>query len=115
MNVRRLDTTVAACCFATVAQTGARVIGFYTLAGEAPAGVLACLFVEPDHIGGGVGRRLWQHAVDTARTLDFEQLTLDSDPFAEDFYRRMGAVRVGSVPSGSLPGRVLPQMAYRLS
>ncbi|MEV6901956.1 GNAT family N-acetyltransferase [Amycolatopsis sp. NPDC051372] len=100
---------------ATVAQIGERVVGFYTLAGQAPEGELACLFVEPDHIGTGVGRRLWQHAVDTARTLDFQRLIIGSDPFAEDFYRKMGAVRIGSVLSGSIPGRLLPQLVYRLS
>ncbi|MEV8615543.1 GNAT family N-acetyltransferase [Amycolatopsis sp. NPDC051373] len=87
----------------------------HTLAGQAPEGELACLFVEPDHIGTGVGRRLWQHAVDTARTLDFQRLIIGSDPFAEDFYRKMGAVRIGSVLSGSIPGRLLPQLVYRLS
>ncbi|GLY64110.1 GNAT family N-acetyltransferase [Amycolatopsis taiwanensis] len=100
---------------ATVAQVGDRVVGFYTLAGQAPEGELACLFVEPGHIGTGVGRRLWQHAVDTARALDFERFTLDADPFAETFYRKMGAVRIGVTPSDSIPGRLLPQMAYHLA
>ncbi|MBW4716806.1 GNAT family N-acetyltransferase [Saccharothrix obliqua] len=99
---------------ATAAQVGDRVVGFYTLAGQAPGGELTCLFVEPDHIGTGVGRRLWQHAVDTARALNFQRFTLDADPFAEDFYRKMGAVRIGFEPSGSIPGRVLPRMVYRL-
>lgn len=99
---------------AAVAQDGARVVGFYTLAGEAPDGELACLFVEPDTIGTGVGRRLWDHAVAAARRLEFRRLTIDSDPFAEGFYLRVGAVRVGTVPSGSIPGRVLPRLVYRL-
>ncbi|MEV4604848.1 GNAT family N-acetyltransferase [Amycolatopsis sp. NPDC049253] len=100
---------------ATVAQIGERVVGFYTLAGQAPEGELGCLFVEPDHIGTGVGRRFWQHSVDIARTLGFQRLTIGSDPFAEDFYLKMGAVRIGSVPSGSIPRRLLPLPAYRLS
>jgi N-acetylglutamate synthase-like GNAT family acetyltransferase len=100
---------------ATVAQVADSLVGFYALAGQAPVGELACLFVEPDHIGTGVGRRLWQHAVDTARALDFERFVIESDPSAEEFYRRMGAVRIGSIPSGSIPGRELPQMAYRVA
>lgn len=98
----------------TVAEIDGHLAGFYSLAGQAPEGELTYLYVEPDHIGSGVGRRLWQHAVDTARALGFERFTLDADPFAEDFYRRMGAVRIGLVPSGSIPGRLLPQLAYRL-
>ncbi|MER6990807.1 GNAT family N-acetyltransferase [Saccharopolyspora hirsuta] len=100
---------------ATVAQVGDRVAGFYTLAGQAPEGELACLFVEPDHIGSGVGTRLWQHAADTARALGFERFTIDSDPFAEDFYLKMGAVRTGATPSSSFPGRELPQLTYHLA
>lgn len=98
---------------AAVAQNGDRVLGFYTLAGDPPDGELACLFVEPDAIGTGVGRRLWEHAVDTARRSGFRRLTIDSDPFAEPFYLRMGAVRTGTVPSGSVPGRELPRLVYR--
>lgn len=100
---------------ATVAEVDGALAGFYTLSGEAPDGELACLFVEPKHIGTGIGRQLWQHAVSTARTLNFERFTIESDPSAEDFYLRMGAVRTGLVPSGSIPGRELPQMAYRIA
>ncbi|MBC6448501.1 GNAT family N-acetyltransferase [Actinokineospora xionganensis] len=100
---------------ATVAQDGDQVVGFYTLSGHAPEGELGYLYVDPDHLGTGVGRRLWKHAVDTAQTLNLKRFTIDADPYAEDFYLKMGAVRIGSVPSGSVPGRLLPQMAYNLS
>jgi len=93
-----------------VAQEGDRVAGFYPLTGPPPEGELACRYIEPDHIGSGAGRRPWHHAVDTARALGFDQFTLDADPFAENFYRKMGAVRIGSIP-----GRLLSQLVYRLS
>ncbi|RKT88708.1 Acetyltransferase (GNAT) domain-containing protein [Saccharopolyspora antimicrobica] len=99
---------------ATVAQVGDRVVGFYTLAGRAPEGELTCLFIEPDHIGTGVGSRLWEHAVAAARALGLQRFTIDADPFAEDFYRKLGAVRVGVTPSDSIPGRELPRLIYRL-
>ena len=38
----------------------------------------------------------------------------ESDPFAEGFYRAMGAVRVGDVPSGSIPHRNLPVLRFDL-
>ena len=97
----------------TVAEIGGHLAGFYSLAGQAPEGELTYLYVEPDHIGSGVGRRLWQHAVTPPELWDSSG-SPDADPFAEDFYRRMGAVRIGLVPSGSIPGRPLPQLAYRL-
>ncbi|GAB3876259.1 GNAT family N-acetyltransferase [Kibdelosporangium lantanae] len=99
----------------TVAEVDGRLVGFYTLAGEPPEGELTCLFVEPDQIGTGVGRRLWQHAVDAARALGFQRFTIESDPSAEYFYLRMGAVRTGATPSGSIPGRELPELSYQIT
>jgi GNAT superfamily N-acetyltransferase len=92
----------------TVAEHDGQVVGFYALAGDPPEGTLADLFVEPDHIGTGVGRALWEHAMGVARTLGFARLTLEADPGAEPFYLAMGAHRIGSVPSGSIPGRFIP-------
>jgi len=92
----------------TVAECDGQVVGFYALAGDPSAGILADLFVAPERIRSGVGRALWQHAIAAARTLGFERLTLEADPGAEPFYLAMGAHRIGSVPSGSIPGRVLP-------
>ena len=92
----------------TVAERDGQVVGFYALAGDSPEGTLADLFVEPDHIGTGVGRALWEHAIGAARTLGFERLTLQADPGAEPFYLAMGARRIGSVPSGSIPCRFIP-------
>ncbi|MFD4016785.1 MULTISPECIES: GNAT family N-acetyltransferase [Streptomyces] len=91
-----------------VAEEDGRILGFTTLDGEPPEGALGMMFVEPDTIGRGVGRRLFSHTVDEARRLGFTRLTIDADPHAEPFYRAMGAVRIGATPSGSIPGRELP-------
>jgi GNAT superfamily N-acetyltransferase len=99
----------------TVAERDGHLVGFYALAGEPPEGTLEDLFVEPDHIGTGVGRTLWEHAIDTARTLGFERITLESDPGAEPFYLAMGARRCGSVPSGSIPGRSIPLLELAIT
>ncbi|WP_239116313.1 GNAT family N-acetyltransferase [Planotetraspora phitsanulokensis] len=98
----------------SVAESAGRVLGFYSLAGEPPDGELGNMWVEPDAIGGGVGRRLWHHAMRTARTAGFTNLRIDADPFAEGFYLAMGAERVGETPSGSIPGRVLPLLRIRV-
>ena len=71
--------------------------------------------VEPGVIGRGVGRRLFEHAVATARELGFKRFTIDSDPDAEPFYLAMGAVRIGTTPSGSIPGRTLPLLAVTIT
>jgi GNAT superfamily N-acetyltransferase len=92
----------------TVAEREGQVVGFYALAGTPPVGILEDLFVEPEHIGTGVGRALWCHAMVTARRSGFERVTVEADPGAEPFYLAMGAHRCGSAPSGSIPGRFLP-------
>ncbi|HEY2672151.1 MAG TPA: GNAT family N-acetyltransferase [Rugosimonospora sp.] len=98
-----------------VAESGGRVLGFYSLDGEPPRGELGNMWVEPDAIGTGVGRRLWQHAVGVARATGFTALRIDAEPFAEGFYLAMGAQRVGETPSGSIPGRVLPSLEVRVA
>lgn len=99
---------------AMVADRDGEILGFTTLEGQPPTGVLGMMFVEPQAIGQGVGRLLFEHTVAVARELGFTRLTIDADPHAEPFYRAMGAVRAGSAPSGSLAGRMLPRMIVSL-
>jgi GNAT superfamily N-acetyltransferase len=72
------------------------------------------LFIEPDDIGKGYGQRLWDYAVSVARDLGFQRIVLVSDPYAEPFYARQGAVRIGEKTSAIREGRVLPVMEYQL-
>ncbi|MFJ6851679.1 GNAT family N-acetyltransferase [Streptomyces sp. NPDC091271] len=99
---------------AVVAEEDGRLLGFTTLAGEPPEGALAMMFVEPDTIGRGVGRLLFEHTMTQARRLGFVRLTIDADLNAEPFYTAMGAVRIGATPSGSIPGRELPLLELAL-
>jgi len=82
----------------TVLEDDGRVIGFYVLRslhGDAPEMELSRMFVEPDVTATGCGRRLWDHAVDTARSRGVSLLTIDADPNAEPFYQHMGAETIG--------------------
>ncbi|MFD8774450.1 GNAT family N-acetyltransferase [Streptomyces sp. NPDC059916] len=92
-----------------VAERDGSVVGFVTLEGAPPQGVLGMMFVEPRAIGEGIGRLLFTHAVETAEALGFAQFSIDADPNAEPFYEAMGGVIVSRVPSGSIPGRTLTQ------
>ena len=98
-----------------VLEEGSSVIGFYSLE-ETDEGIeLELLFVEPEAVGKGYGRRLWQHAVETARRLGHPLMVIESDPFAEPFYLSMGAVRVGETTSGArVEGRMLPLLHFSL-
>jgi GNAT superfamily N-acetyltransferase len=86
--------------------SGGEIVGVYQLVGELPEGELDDFWLDPRLIGRGLGRRLFEHALLTARELGFESLLIESDPNAEGFYRAMGAVRVGEQRSPS--GRTLP-------
>jgi GNAT superfamily N-acetyltransferase len=88
---------------------GGTPVGFHAV--EFPAGEdaeLEALFVEPERIGRGFGARLLADAVVLARGAGRARLRIQSDPFAEPFYLRAGAVRVGERASASVPGRLLP-------
>ena len=92
-----------------------RILGFYSLEDLADGGVeLGHLFVEPECIGAGVGRRLLEHARGQARQLGFERLVIQGDPNAGAFYVRCGAVRVGERASASIAGRTLPVFEIEL-
>lgn len=97
-----------------VADSPAGVVGFYSIDGQPPDGELGNLWVVPERIGTGLGRRLWDHAVATARQGGYASLRIEADPNAAGFYRAMGAERVGEVPSGSVPGRSLPLLSFSL-
>jgi GNAT superfamily N-acetyltransferase len=99
----------------TVVEEDGTVLGFYALEGEPPEGELGLMFVDPEHLRRGIGQRLWTHVVATARDAGLTRFTIDSDPFAEEFYLAMGAVRTGTSPSSVRPGRELPQLTFFLS
>ena len=93
-----------------------RPAGFYALTGEGGTLELEHLWVLPEHMGAGVGRALFDHAVRRAASLNAEVLEIESDPNAEGFYRRMGARRVGEI-NYSIDGhrRTLPLLVVDIS
>ncbi len=82
--------------------------GFYSLL-RRPDGRLELehLFVAPEALRQGIGRRLLAHAIERARELGDDRLVIQSDPNACDFYLGQGADLVERIPS-SIPGRSIP-------
>lgn len=96
-------------------EDNGRIAGFYSLIPLTPETIeMNDFFVDPDHIGRGAGRRLWLHAVQIARSLNYQSILLTADPHAEAFYRKCGATTIGFIPSGVQEGRSLPRMEYEL-
>ncbi|MGJ8626208.1 MAG: GNAT family N-acetyltransferase [Sulfitobacter sp.] len=100
-----------------VAQDGDTLRGCVCLAvnTEAQTGVIESFFIDPHSKRQGIGRLLWQAALDAAYDANLKHLTLDSDPAAVPFYEALGFKVIGQTPSGSIPGRTLPQMRRILS
>lgn len=85
------------------------LVGFYALLFAGADCELEHFWVVPARMGGGVGRALFEHALERCRAIDARRLWITADPNAEGFYRTLGARRVGEVPS-TPAGRLLPRL-----
>ncbi|MDA1354890.1 MAG: GNAT family N-acetyltransferase [Proteobacteria bacterium] len=97
-----------------IAEDAGATVGMVQLVVRSAGAELAKLFVEPCHIRRGVGRVLFDWAAAAARVAGATSLSIESDPAAADFYRRMGAVDAGTAPSTAIPGRALPRLMLTL-
>ena len=97
-----------------VHETAGTVDGVAVLMADGPDAELDHLWVDPPAIGTGVGKRLFAAVMAEARRRGAARIVLNSDPYAEAFYRKLGAVRIGDHPVAEIPGRVLPRLAFSL-
>jgi N-acetylglutamate synthase-like GNAT family acetyltransferase len=89
-----------------VAEQGGVVVGFAVLL-ERSGDVceLAGLFVEPERMRGGVGRRLVEDAIVLARARNATRIDVVANPQAVAFYEAVGFVAAGEAQTrfGSAP------------
>lgn len=98
-----------------VLESDGEVIGFCALQdGRDGVGELADVFVEPDRLREGHGRRLVEYAKDAARARGWRSLLVEADPNARKFYCSCGGTQIGTVASGSIAGRRLPLIEIAL-
>lgn len=91
------------------------LIGFYAFQPQTETVVkLTFLFVDPQYIGQGYGKRLLEDFLQRMAGTSYQQVVLDADPYAAPFYKRMGFDVIGQLPS-SIKDRFLPIMAKALS
>jgi GNAT superfamily N-acetyltransferase len=94
-----------------VAESDGDLRGFYALIIENEKAELDHLWVAPQHIGTGVGKQLFLHAMQHAARENVSAVEILADPNAEGFYRKQGAHRIGEVVS-EIDGepRILPRL-----
>ena len=94
-----------------VAESEAELLGFYALIIRKEKAELDHLWVAPAHIGTGVGKELFLHAMQRAAKENISAVEILSDPNAEGFYQKMGAHRIGETVS-DIDGepRTLPRL-----
>lgn len=93
---------------------GDNLIGFYAFQPQSETVVkLTFLFVDPQYIGHGHGKRLLEDFWQRMEGTPYQQVVLDADPNAAPFYQRLGFEVIGQLPS-SIEGRFLPIMAKAL-
>ncbi|WP_339738407.1 GNAT family N-acetyltransferase [uncultured Maricaulis sp.] len=94
---------------ATVAEAvDGTPLGVCQIDPEGHGGSLDLLFIDPEAIGRGAGRLLFEHAKAQLKALGLPVMTILSDPYAEPAYLHMGARRVEMRSSEVFPGRELP-------
>lgn len=94
--VATIDGEIAGCCALVVSESLAE---------------LEHMWIDPEQMGHGIGRALFEHVQARAKELGALMLELSADPHAEKFYERMGAKRIGDLRADMFgEARVLPRM-----
>lgn len=92
-----------------------KITGFYILNQPIVNNIeLEMLFVLPEFIGKGIGKKLLLHAFTKALNLNANELTLLADPNAVAFYESQGFIIIDKKES-IIPNRFLPIMQKDLT
>ena len=71
------------------------------------------MFIEPPHIGQGIGSMLFKHLQKRCITKGIGELKILADPNARGFYEKMGCVYIGEYPS-TIKNRTTPLLHLQL-
>jgi GNAT superfamily N-acetyltransferase len=77
-----------------VAEAENHAIGWCSVIPDGETSWLEDLWIDPDRIGRGIGRLLFEHAAAYAEGLGAFRLEWEAEPNAIGFYERMGATRL---------------------
>jgi len=84
-----------------VCEFDAKIAAFYSLKVKEIGIELDFMFVANQFLGRGIGRKLFQHMLQTSRDMGYDEVEIISHPPTEAFYAKMGAVKRGyCLPTG---------------
>ena len=86
---------------AWILEDGAGAIGFYRISIAGDSAEIEELHLEPDRIGHGFGRTLFEHAISRAKERGVTRLEWSCDEYALGFYLAMGGQITGSIAVGN--------------
>lgn len=89
-------------------------VGYYRLSLDRQRAEIEELFLEPESIGHGLGRALFEHCVSRLRELGIGRLEWACERDTIGFYTAMGGQITGTSPSGIAGDEPLTQMALRI-
>lgn len=98
-----------------VLEENKRIIGFYTIKKDFQEASLEYFYIEPNCIGQGYGKVLWNHLTDQCKKMNISQLELVTSPQAKTFYIKMGAVQIDEVSSIVIKNRRIPKLIYTVN
>ena len=90
-------------------------VAYYSLKQDGESLWLDNLWVLPEFMGQGIGKKLFQHALERSHARGVSILKIESDPNAQAFYEKLGACKIDehhSTVDGQL--RTLPIMVVNL-
>jgi GNAT superfamily N-acetyltransferase len=99
-----------------LAEVDGVTAGFHCVSVDGERATLEHLWLAPEMIGRGLGAALFRHAAGVSAERGARTLVIDSDPNAEGFYLRMGAVSRGEVRADVAgTARTLPRLELALA
>lgn len=72
-----------------------KFVAYYSFKQDIEGLWLENLWVLPEYMGQGIGRQLFEHALERSRARGMSVLKIEADPNAQGFYEKMGAHKSG--------------------
>lgn len=71
------------------------------------------MFIEPDHIGNGIGSKMFSHLRNQCKSEGIQSLGILADPNSKGFYEKMGCDYVKEYPS-TIKDRTTPYLVLKV-